>query len=421
MDDSVVTRRRVYHVAGFDPEPPLAMHGRFSRGLRRFQEVWSISASATPPEVEPASACWSVAAEGPGWLTRTEFRLFRWDDQIAALHQRPVWRRIPQGLLALADFITGGALWGYLRHSWRYALFFLFPVLAFLGIAALAFGFAALAAGWAGSVTVGVGLGLAALVGLFLLAQRHIHLGLLFDDWIFARAFMRFGQEELDRRMRNAAAELADSARSGEFDEVLVIAHSLGAVLAVRIVDEAIRIEAEAGRPPPRLVLLTVGSSILKLGLHRAATGLRASLARVCACPSVFWGDVQARSDLINFFTPDPMAAMGMPGRASPFVKPISLRRLLSPERYASIRMNAYKVHCMFVRANDRRAVYDYFMLTCGPIRAESQVRAQEGALAMIDTDGRLCGAARAPGLGAGPAAAADIVAGARTAGTGGR
>lgn len=390
MDDTVVTRRRVYHVAGFDPEPPLAVHGRFSRGLRRFQEVWSLSAAVTPAEVEPSRASWTVTSDGPGWQTRSEICLFRWDDLITALHHQPLWRRIPLGALALGDFIAGGALRGYLWHSWRYALFFLFPVLAFLGIVALAVGAAILIAGWAGSVLLGSALGIAVLVLLFLLAQKQIHLGLLFDDWIFARALLRSGQEELEGRIVRAAAELAAAARSGQFDEVVVIAHSLGAVLAVKIVDAAIRLEAEAGREAPRLVLLTVGSSILKIGLHRAAKALKACLARVSACPSVFWVDVQARSDLINFFTPDPMAAMGMRGCHSPVVRPVSLRRMLSPERYAAIRMNPYKMHCLFVRANDRRAAYDYFMLACGPLRAQAQLRAQDGAMGLIGPEGQL-------------------------------
>ena len=404
MGDSVVSRRRVYHVAGFDPDPPASVHGRFSRGLARFQGVWSLTASATPPEIEADRACWSVVAAGPNWRVETQHCLLRWDDVIVALHRRPIWRRIPEGVLALADFIAGGALRGYLRHSWRYALFFLFPVLVFLGILAVAAGVAMLAASWTGSAVAGLLLGLASFIGLFLLAQKRIHLGLLFDDWIFARELVRSGHGELDERIGRIAAQLAHEAGSGAFDEVVVIGHSLGAVLAVQLVDAAITLEREAGRPAPQLVLVTAGSSILKLGLHRAAKGLRASLARVSACPSVFWADVQARSDLINFFSPDPLAAMGLANRASPLVRAISLRRLLTQERYAAIRLNAYKVHCMFVRANDRRAVYDYFMLACGPLRTELQLRAPEGAMGFIDADGSLIETLRAPQAAATPA-----------------
>jgi hypothetical protein len=53
--------------------------------------------------------------------------------------------------------------------------------------------------------------------------------------------------------------------------------------------------------------------------------------------------------------------------------------------------MNPYKVHCLFVRANDRRAVYDYFMLVCGPLRAKAQLEAREGPMNLIGADGRIC------------------------------
>jgi hypothetical protein len=43
---------------------------------------------------------------------------------MAVYARRPVWSRLPMGLLAFADFVAGGALRGYARTNWRYANFF---------------------------------------------------------------------------------------------------------------------------------------------------------------------------------------------------------------------------------------------------------------------------------------------------------
>ena len=45
---------------------------------------------------------------------------------------RPTWWQLPMGSLAFVDFVFGGALWGYARTNWRYALFFLYPYLLLL-------------------------------------------------------------------------------------------------------------------------------------------------------------------------------------------------------------------------------------------------------------------------------------------------
>jgi hypothetical protein len=46
-------------------------------------------------------------------------------------------------------------------------------------------------------------------------------------------------------------------------------------------------------------------------------------------------------------------------------------------------------MHLQFVSGNNLRNAYDYFMLVCGPLSAERQVRG-DGALAAIGADGTL-------------------------------
>jgi hypothetical protein len=46
-------------------------------------------------------------------------------------------------------------------------------------------------------------------------------------------------------------------------------------------------------------------------------------------------------------------------------------------------------MHLQFVSGNNLRHTYDYFMLVCGPLSAERQVRG-DGALSTIGADGAL-------------------------------
>jgi hypothetical protein len=385
-----VAKRLVFHVGGYEPLTPEAVHRRFGRELRRFETTWSASSSVSAAEIREAGAAWRVVTTGPNWQVETDYRLVRWDDLIDEARRQPMWQRIPRGLMAFADFVAGGALWGYLRSNWRYAGFFLYPLVLFAAFTALAV-FAGIAVARAlASAFAGVAVAVVVFAALLQWPGRRLYLSLLFDDWIFARRYVRQGHPVLDQRLEAAAGAIAAALRQGEVDEVVVVGHSLGAVLAVDLIERFLRLDPALGDRGPRLVLLTVGSSILKIGLHRAARRFRAALARVASAPGVFWAEYQALLDVMNFYKTDPVAAAGLTATGRPVVRIVRISRMLDPAYYRRIKRDFFRLHRQFVSGNDRRAAYDYFMLLCGPLSVEDQVRSPEGAASAIGPDGAL-------------------------------
>jgi hypothetical protein len=124
--------------------------------------------------------------------------------------------------------------------------------------------------------------------------------------------------------------------------------------------------------------------------MHRGATRFRAAAARVGLSPGIFWGDYQARVDVMNFYNTNPMAEMALPTEGGPVVRLVEFGRMLEHATYRRIRLKFYRLHCQFISGNDRRAPYDYFMLVCGPVSAKSQTLAADGAVSMIGEDGAL-------------------------------
>jgi hypothetical protein len=384
MTEPIIHKRRVFHIAGYDPTPPSAVKRRFARELKRFEETWSINASI--PEGGQDDA-WEIITSGPNWRMETRYRLIGWDDIIQEIGRRPAWQRIAQGLLAFADFVVN-ALSKYFVANWRYALFFLYPPVMFVVLVALAVMGGMLAASATGSSLIGLAAAALALTLLWQWPGRRLYLHLLFDDWIFSRGYTRHGHPALEAKLDRAAQEVADAARS-DTDEIVVFGHSLGAVLAIELLDRALRIEPMLGQKGPRIALISVGSSILKIGLHSRATRFRAAAERVASAPSIFWGDYQAISDIMNFYKRDPLIAMGLPSRNAPLVRMVRIRHMLDPAIYKRIRYHPLRMHLQFVSGNNLRNAYDYFMLICGPLSAERQVR-HDGALSSIGADGTL-------------------------------
>jgi hypothetical protein len=113
-------------------------------------------------------------------------------------------------------------------------------------------------------------------------------------------------------------------------------------------------------------------------------------MEKVAKSRAIFWGDYQALVDPLNFYKSRPMAEMGLSIENEATVRVVRLSQMLDDEIYRRIRLNFFRLHCQFISGNDRRASYDYFMLICGPISAESQTLAADGAMSMITDDGAL-------------------------------
>ena len=167
-DNSVIRSRLVFHFGGYDPVSPMNTYARFVRELQRFRRTWSVTSSASAPSVAADRAKWTIVSKGPNWRVETDHQLFRWDDIMAVYARRPAWSRLPLGLLAFADFVAGGALRGYARTNWRYALFFLYPYLLLLMMVLASCYAGEFAARMSGSIAIGIAAGVLASVAFYL-------------------------------------------------------------------------------------------------------------------------------------------------------------------------------------------------------------------------------------------------------------
>jgi hypothetical protein len=393
-------RRRVVHLGGYDPMPPQAYHRRFQRELNRFRSTWAVSVDVAPLVETDEQGRWNVAAGAPGWQSQTEHLLLRWDDVIEADRQRGWLTRLPLGLASFADFIWHGALWRYLRIAWRYAGFFIYPflVIGLLAVIALliadgAIGLLAmvlpLASMPVGSVLAGITIALGSLALLLHWLGARLYLDHLVDDWIYASNILRHGDRVVEARLDRLAVELVGNS-DPDAGEILVVGHSLGSLHAAELIARVIRLAPDG--PPIRFA--SVGSSILKIGLHRGAKRLKAVLAEIAQSPRVIWCEFHALNDVMNFYKSEPMAVLGLPGPPA-MTRVVKFRPMLEPAYYRRMERNFFRLHCQFISGNDRRAPYDYFMMLLGPFPMEELVRSPEGAIPWIAGDGGLTDAAK--------------------------
>ncbi len=377
---SVIARRHVIYVEGYDPQGAEGYYKLFERSWKRFLGIWRLEARLG--ELRMGSqllAHWDIETSGPNWQVLTRYDFLRQEHFIRANLAEPLPRQIVGALGWAFDYLASGAIARVLRASWAFGSALILFQMLLVGWIALSIG-----GGWLVALGIGrvlalpdlaaVPIGAVAALAIFLalrpLAKRWFVIRVN-NHWPYLCAFARGEATCFDAAVQAGAQRLVAAAQADEADEIVVIGHSGGGALAPAIVVRALELDRDVGRRGPSVVLLTLGSIAPGAALHPEAKWLRAVFARLAVEPSVAWVDAQSRLDVLNFWDFDPVAGIGVEigsGRCNPTIWRVRFRDLLSSDFFRRMRFNFFRLHFQFIMANDRRAPYDYFMLVGGPV-----------------------------------------------------
>ncbi|MEM7268677.1 MAG: hypothetical protein AAF401_05430 [Pseudomonadota bacterium] len=377
-----VKRRRVLYAHGFDPAT--------SERYRRLMARAGAERDGPPPaisQVAPMSDVsegWRVNAVVDGQSVETIFEVLRYEDIVRQWRGRALPIRLATGLSSWFRFILNGGL----RRVFAVAkgpggLFFypVFMLLAFIGIGVFTGRMAGEGAellgapDWASQVGRAIG----ALAGLWLSvrAERaffaHLMLGLF--DFMFHVAREKPPAGRLEMRVELFAHRIADAVRTAQdkkVDEVLVVGHSLGALVAARALARAMEQDIDLTGGNAKVSLLTLGSVAGYVSCHGGVGADRYAfdLGRVASDEDLSWVDVSAPRDWFSFGLVDPLLLIDdAPLTArSPRVISAKFGRFRPDPEDKRTRFRAMGLHMKYLAAPDRDGGFDFFAVTSGPL-----------------------------------------------------
>lgn len=371
----------MFHVGGYERNDAGRFFSRLGKELARFAACWSVEASLGPVAFDEAGhvAAARIDCRDASWATHTDFVLLDYDDIVMADGARPLPVRFARWLAAFLDYVATGTMFRFFAANWRFALYFLYPLLGLVGPALLGW----LVWRYGQSVPVPAAGPLAALLGAalaVLLIRRLARRSFLFhlmDLWSFSREWLRGNRPAMERRIAAWVGAIDERVRAGGYDEVVLVGHSTGGAIILDVAAGYAALLVARGQAPA-FTLMTVGSTGPKITLHPAARGSRERLRGLVAHPGVDWGDFQAVADIINFYRCDALALAGIPNpRAEtfPFVRRLRFKSMLDKAFYRRIRYNVFRLHYQFISANTKRYRYDFFMMCCGPHPIHAAIR----------------------------------------------
>lgn len=368
----MIHRRTVLHFPGFEPLDAEAHRQRYKRSAAQASAVWKARFAVEDLMIDEQGAHFSVDGGGAGWATHADIHVLDHNELIAAMRAEPLWVQIARGFKAGFEVIRQGGAWAYLRHAWRFGLFFLFPFLFLAAGLALGVNIAAIPstfdlAPWWFVLTVPAGY-VVFRYGVIRFSDRY-HVLHLLADWRLAVAVAE-NRADVASWIDKAAVQVLAALRQPA-DEVLVTSHSMGANFAISVIGRLLEM-APDGLRGRRIVFVTLGGAALQCSLLSSATVLRARIGALARHPHVDWFDIQCLTDPIHLYKCHTVALSGHADAPQPKLVFIRFKHAMSAERYEKNRRDFLRMHRQYVLGPDQSSGFDFTLMTAGPLPAKS-------------------------------------------------
>lgn len=176
---------------------------------------------------------------------------------------------------------------------------------------------------------------------------------------------------ELEERIESFADQIAQTLQTieeKEIDEVLVVSHSVGTIIAIPILAKAIERSGIGEEALKRVSVMSLGECIALVSFMPKATAYREAMRRLISSPHFCWLDYTSVIDggcsaQLDFYKHSGIAVER--SDAPRYLSP-RFHTLYLPETYAAISRNKYVVHFLYLMATEKDGDYNYIKMTAG-------------------------------------------------------
>jgi hypothetical protein len=373
-----IRRRCVFYISGFDPQGASHYHALYQQEAAKQSLIngWTFEVGVRKRRAG-GNSFWSIDASPLGGAqVHTHYEFMRWDDVV-----RQNW---PMQTLALwRDVVTTtlfnlrhGSWWQMFKMSWPPAVALLAPFVLLL-VVLLVGPFVAAALGiWAvatlqlpvwGGLACGV-MTLAILMMAGRYGESRYSMYWLTRSYAFTAKQALRKVPELEARLDAQAQRLVDRMHEQQDDEILVVAHSSGTIMAVSILARVcalLNVKSKSAQfQHPRLSFMSLGQCIPLLARLPQAQHFRGELAELGQAEWIDWIDFSAPPDGCCFALSDPMAVLGKKDLKSPKLLSPKFAEMFDSAKYQLLSKDKFRMHFQYLMSHDRAVGYDFFLIT---------------------------------------------------------
>jgi len=378
-----IQQRHVFYLSGFDPRGASFYHRLFKEEANKQSEINQIKVDVgARKKHDKYSQRWKIEAQDQGQQVITHYEFLRWDDIIRHYWIKSFWSILLDFFYVCWVYISTGTLKRVAKTSRTPAITGLYPAIYITVSALLAtlFGtlcilfFSSLQLTWLGSL-LGIALFTTCIYSAKIIGDR-LNVFWLLRIYAFTARWAAGDIEHLEQRIVLFADKIVKTLQHKQQDEVILISHSVGTMLAVAVAAQVVR-QLKQSQTLAELNLITLGECIPLLSLLPKANAIRADLACLSASDRLYWVDYTSPADGACFPLVDPVkvSLSNSQTKNSPQLLSTRFYKLYTEIHYQKIRRNFYKMHFLYLMSHDILGQYDFFAMITGKTTLKERLK----------------------------------------------
>jgi hypothetical protein len=368
-----VCKRTVVLLAGFDPRGASYYHKMLSTQIKKYGDREKIAVSlSTRKRLKDHLHRWNIATEA----CSISFFYAEWDDLVRQHWQRSRLQlffdscRAYRKYLGSLRFLKGSSSTSYSQIGFYY------PLISFLLLYSTLTVVMGLVAWTLGKLfqlsSLGMSAGiLAAVVGAIFLAHRispRLNGGWLLRIYCFTKRAACEGMPDWAARTPVVTRSLVNQLRDDPPDELLVVGHSVGTIMAVPLLKELLENTGYTGR----VSYMALGQCVQLVSFLQNEDGdFNRTLLEVALNPRLDWVDFTMPSDGACVALQDPLRAAfdnppEYPRSDSPKFLSARLMEGYTPERFKELKRDPFHYHFSYYMTPDKAAEFEFAAVILG-------------------------------------------------------
>ena len=388
-----VRKRCVFYLSGFDPRGARHYHDLYRTQAQLRPTGNTSSLNVTPRFKDTEGIAWKANFTSGRHTTTTIFKFLAWDDIVRSEWPHSRLRHWIEYAKASSIYLSSGFFKKFreicdrlqIRGEAAAALLY-FPnklvALTISGIIATTGLTFWLTAGLTGQAWLG--LLLCCIPPLLIWESAHRfeerrNLSWIMRSFAFTSKQAQGRVPELDARLDHFANQVIARVTEDTDDEILIIGHSSGAIMAASVMARALQTAPDLLQHRAQIGLVTLGQCIPMLGLLPGATKFRNELRILGQESGLIWVDISSPADRCCVAMTDPISASGVElddsERKILFIS-INPRfhTLFDTHSYHEIKKNAYQMHFQYLCTQPIKSDFDYFEISAGTLSLKDRI-----------------------------------------------
>lgn len=367
VENQHVRNRTVVLLPGFDPRGASHYHKMLSKQFSKYAERENVMVSFTARKRWKQSwHRWNISKEN----CHVTFLYAEWDDVVREYWQRGKLRLF---LDSCKMYLTYLGSFRFVRgcSGLRYSqISFYYPLVSFLLLYAALMSGMGWIAHYVGSLFQFSSLKMSLCVGIGIICgmilshkiSPRLNGGWLLRIFCFTKKLSFGGVPELDARFPKLAQDLADHLRDEPPDELLIVGHSVGAVMAIRLLHEFFEKNHYSGP----VNYMSMGQCIqLVTFLEKEDGDFNRALLKVVVNPQLNWVDFTMTSDGACIALQDPVHSSfksppDYPHNDLPKFLGARFTEGYSSKRFKELKRDPFEYHFQYYMTHDKKAQFEF-------------------------------------------------------------